>query len=285
MRQVFKKLGPGLLFAGAAIGVSHLVQSTRAGADFGFGLVWALVLINLVKYPFFQFGPRYALATGESLLDGYKRLGRGVLVVYYVLNLGTMFTIQAAVTSVTAGIVTRLLGISSSAWISVFVALLCFAVLWRGKYGWLDKSMKVIVVLLSISTVLAVVFAFVQKPDISWTQVLPVKADEWVFLIAFMGWMPGPMDISIWHSLWALEKKKLQPETTIKNALFDFNTGYVVTLLLGVCFIVLGATVLHQSGTSLSANGATFAGQLIGVYTSLMGSFWFPIIEIGRAHV
>ena len=34
-----KNLGPGLLFAGAAIGVSHLVQSTRAGADFGLGLI------------------------------------------------------------------------------------------------------------------------------------------------------------------------------------------------------------------------------------------------------
>ena len=52
-----KKLGPGLLFAGAAIGVSHLVQSTRAGADFGWGLLWALLLVNLFKYPFFQFGP------------------------------------------------------------------------------------------------------------------------------------------------------------------------------------------------------------------------------------
>ena len=59
-----KHLGPGLLFAGAAIGVSHLVQSTRAGADFGFGLIWALVLIHIIKYPFFQFGPRYATATG-----------------------------------------------------------------------------------------------------------------------------------------------------------------------------------------------------------------------------
>ena len=28
---MFKSLGPGLLFAGAAVGVSHLVQSTRAG--------------------------------------------------------------------------------------------------------------------------------------------------------------------------------------------------------------------------------------------------------------
>ena len=134
MINIFRKLGPGLLFAGAAIGVSHLVQSTRAGADFGFGLIWALILINLVKYPFFQFGPRYALATGESLLEGYKRMGRGVLITYYVLNLGTMFTIQAAVTAVTAGIAAQLLGIDSSAWVSVTVAIVCFLVLLRGTY-------------------------------------------------------------------------------------------------------------------------------------------------------
>ena len=52
MIKSLKKLGPGLLFAGAAIGVSHLVQSTRAGADFGWGLLWALALSNLFKYPF-----------------------------------------------------------------------------------------------------------------------------------------------------------------------------------------------------------------------------------------
>ena len=52
--SILKKLGPGLLFAGAAIGVSHLVQSTKAGADFGLGLIWALIIANLFKYPFFQ---------------------------------------------------------------------------------------------------------------------------------------------------------------------------------------------------------------------------------------
>ena len=96
MLSKIKKLGPGLLFAGAAIGVSHLVQSTRAGADYGWGLLWALLLVNLFKYPFFQFGQRYAAATGETLLDGYKRMGKGVLVTYYILNFATMFTIQAA---------------------------------------------------------------------------------------------------------------------------------------------------------------------------------------------
>ena len=280
MIRVFRRLGPGLLFAGAAIGVSHLVQSTRAGADFGLGLVWALLLVNLVKYPFFQFGPRYALATGESLLVGYRRMGKGILIAYYILNLGTMFAIQAAVTAVTAGIAARLLGIESSTIISLVVALLCFAILWRGKYGWLDKSMKIIVLVLSISTILAVVFALRIKPNLELTQVLPVSTSDWVFLIAFMGWMPGPMDISIWHSLWALEKKKINPKTTLKSSLFDFNIGYGVTLFLGLCFIVLGATVMFDSGVSFSSSGATFAGQLIGLYTSLMGSEWFVIIAI-----
>ena len=99
LTNIIKNLGPGLIFAGAAIGVSHLVQSTRAGADFGFGLLWALLLVNLFKYPFFQYGPRYATATGESLIDGYQKLGNWVLVTYFILTFLTMFTIQAAVTA------------------------------------------------------------------------------------------------------------------------------------------------------------------------------------------
>lgn len=280
MITIIKKLGPGLLFAGAAIGVSHLVQSTRAGADFGYGLIWAFLLVNIVKYPFFQFGPRYALATGESLLNGYLRMGKKVLIAYYVINLGTMFTIQAAVTVVTAGIAARLLGIESTMWSSVLVALFCFAMLWRGRYHWLDKSMKMIILVLSVSTLLAVVYAYGHNPHIEWNQVLPIETSEWIFLIAFMGWMPGPLDISIWHSIWALEKKKIDPSTSLTSSIFDFNVGYVVTIILGMGFIVLGANVMFGSGIPFSSNGALFAGQLIGLYTSLMGSGWFFVIAI-----
>ena len=88
MKKTFlQSLGPGLLFAGAAIGVSHLVQSTKAGAEFGFGLIWALLLVHLFKYPFIKFRPRYAAASGETLLEGYRKLGKGVLSVVGILFL------------------------------------------------------------------------------------------------------------------------------------------------------------------------------------------------------
>jgi len=138
LKLSLKKLGPGFLFAGAAIGVSHLVQSTRAGADFGFGLLWALLLINIVKYPFFQFGPRYASATGESLLEGYYKMSKWVLGTYTVITFATMFTIQTAVTIVTAGIASSFFGGSSLVFWAAIIIGICVIILLLGKYKALD---------------------------------------------------------------------------------------------------------------------------------------------------
>ncbi|HXJ97671.1 MAG TPA: Nramp family divalent metal transporter [Gelidibacter sp.] len=277
-----KKLGPGLLFAGAAIGVSHLVQSTRAGADFGYGLVWALLIVHIFKYPFFQFGPKYALATGESLLDGYKRLGKGVLIVYFIITFATMFTIQTTVTIVTAGIASSLFGniISTELWAIIILAI-CTLILIRGKYKFLDQLMKVIVITLTISTIIAVALAFNtsgQPP--SFIQVLPKNALEIGFLIAFMGWMPAPLDVSVWQSLWALEKQKVNKDYGVKSSLFDFNVGYVATIIVGLGFISLGALVMFHSGDTFSNKADEFSNQLIAMYTKSLGNWSYLIIGI-----
>ena len=253
MKIKLSRLGPGLLFAGAAIGVSHLVQSTRAGADFGWGLLWALLLINLFKYPFFQYGPRYAQATGETLLDGYYKLGKGYLWAYFFVNIATMFTIQSAVTVVTAGLASKLFGITSDiVYWSIMITVFCGVLLIIGRYQLLDKFIKIIIISLAISSVLAVTIAFVKNDNsLSFQQVFP-EGTGLLFLIAFLGWMPAPLDISIWHSIWTLEKNKSQQnKTTLKESLFDFNVGYIATTFLAICFVGLGALVMFDSGTRI----------------------------------
>ena len=282
MIKFLQKLGPGLLFAGAAIGVSHLVQSTKAGSNFGFGLLWALLLINVIKYPFFQYGPRYAAATGENLLEGYKKLGKWALRIYALLTLATMFTIQTAVTIVTAGIAFSLFGSSFSLelW-AVIILSFCFLLLMLGRYNLLDKMMKIIIILLSISTLLAVGIAFNNSgSELPWAQVFPTSNHEVIFLIAFMGWMPAPLDVSIWHSLWAVEKQKTTDIFKKKSALLDFNIGYVSTIILGVCFLLLGGLVMYGSGKSFSDSGGEFSLQLIDMYTENLGDWSFAIIGV-----
>ena len=277
-----KKLGPGLLFAGAAIGVSHLVQSTRAGADFGWGLIWALLIINFFKYPFFQYGPRYAISTGKTLLDGYYRLGKGYLWFYFILNFATMFTIQTAVTIVTAGLASELFGLTDNMVIwSILITVFCSLILIFGKYKTLDKVIKIIIIILAISSVLAISIALVKNDSsISIKQIFP-NGEGLLFLIAFMGWMPAPLDISIWHSIWTLEKNKIQKKKIkITDSMFDFNVGYLTTVILGLCFIGLGALVMNGSGESFSNQGGVFAKQLINLYTSNLGEGAYLIIAI-----
>ena len=280
MIKLISKLGPGLLFAGAAIGVSHLVQSTRAGADFGWGLIWALLIVNIFKYPFFQYGPRYAMATGESLLDGYYKVGKIFLIIYFVLNLATMFTIQTAVTIVTAGLASSLFGITDNmvVW-SLIITIGCYVILLFGRYQLLDKMIKIIILILAVSTIFSTGVASFNSDEIySFEQVFPT-ATGLVFLVAFMGWMPAPLDISIWHSIWAIEKNKNQ-KITNKEGLFDFNVGYIATVILGICFVSLGALVMYNSGVSFSDSGSVFAGQLIELYTSNLGDSFYLIISI-----
>ena len=143
-KSLLKTLGPGILFASTCIGVSHLVQSTRAGAVYGFDLVWAIALANLFKYPFFEFASRYANATGTSIIDGYKRLGKGVLWLYLIITVATMFFVCAVVTVVTGGFMDNLFSITPKIanlgvpypylFAPLLVLIVCTGILFAGKY-------------------------------------------------------------------------------------------------------------------------------------------------------
>lgn len=281
VKTLLKTLGPGLLYAGAAVGVSHLVQSTRAGASYGFELIWVVIAANVIKYPFFEFAPRYASATGKSLVDGYNKTGKWALGIFALLTLSTMFALQAAVTLVTASLLGNIFGISLSPnSLTAIILFFTMFVLLSGKFSALDKMIKVIILTLTVSTLIAVIAAFDIKPvdaiSFDWG-----SATDLAFLIALIGWMPGPIDISTWHSTWTVAKQDLSGyKPSLKESLFDFNFGYIGTAFLAMGFVSLGAFVMYGSGKELSANGVAFAGQLIDMYTSSLGNWAYWLIAI-----
>jgi Mn2+/Fe2+ NRAMP family transporter len=282
--SIFSKLGPGLLYAGAAIGVSHLVQSTRAGASFGIVMILVVILANFFKYPFFQYGPRYAAATGKSLLHGYKKLGSWAIWIFFLLTIGTMFIIQGAVTMVTAGLAIFITGSSWSIWLwMLLIMLLAVALLASGKIKVLDKFMKIVMVILAITTIAAAISSFfAQVPQTNASPPFSFANREHIFfLIAFIGWMPAPIDISVWYSVWSETKAKtLNEQPNLKSTLFDFSVGYWGTAFLALCFVALGAFMLHNTGIELSPKAVIFAGQIIEAYTQSLGSWATPIISI-----
>jgi len=279
-----RALGPGLLWAGAAVGVSHLVQSTRAGANYGFAMLWVVIVANLFKYTAFEFGPRYAAVMGESLLDGYQRVGKWAIAAFLIPTFGTMFVLQAAVTIVTAGLASKIFGTGMSpvTWSAVILAV-CALVLTIGKYPVLDKLIKLIIIILSISTIVAVITAFGHGGSAEQDFIPPAiwNVAGLSFMVALIGWMPSAIDISVWHSLWTMERaNETGSRPDLKDALFDFRLGYFGTALLALGFLSLGALIMHGTGMSFSPSGAAFSGQFINLYTSTLGEWSYPVVAV-----
>lgn len=284
-KNFWKALGPGLIWAAAAVGVSHLVQSTRAGAEYGFQLIGVVILANLLKYPFFQYGSRYAIATNESLIAGYSRMGKWAVALFLLLTLGTMFTIQAAVTSVTVGLISSVFHPSLSyVQITILLLLLCAVIVLIGHFKTLDRVIKFVILILSVSTLVALIAAF-SKNDASAViqahQPFEFTIGNVAFLIALVGWMPSAIDISVWSSLWTLAKiKETGYRPSLKESLTDFNIGYIGTTLLSLAFLGLGALVLFGSGENFANGGVQFANQLLSLYTRSIGDWAYPFLAI-----
>lgn len=285
MKNFLKVLGPGILFASTCIGVSHLVQSTRAGADYGYALLGAVILANIFKYPFFEFAVRYTSATGVSVIDGYARKGRWIVWAYFLLSIPSMIIVTAAVTFVTAGLLGTLLGVDlPTDVLAAILFVICLAVLAIGKYKLLDNLLKVVGLALLISTVVAFVSALVHGPMEKAPDFVPKELysiSGIMFAIALMGWMPTAVDISTWTSLWSEAKAKVTGyQPTLRESLADFNFGYWVTAFLSICFLTLGANIIYGTGTELSNSSAGFAGQLIAMFTTAIGHWSYTIIAI-----
>ncbi len=283
-KNFFKALGPGLIWAGASVGVSHLVQSTRAGANFGFQLIWLVLVINLIKYPFFEFAPRYAAATGKSLLHGYRHMGRWAIILYLVITISTMFTLQAAITSVTTGLIQSIFPniLPFMVWAVILIAL-CVLIIILGKYKTLDGLVKGIIVILALTTIAAVLIAFSNgfNPDPVDQGAFTWSNSDILFLVALAGWMPSAIDVSVWHSVWTVTKAKSTGyKPKVREALLDFNIGYLGTAILAIFFLSLGALVMFGKGESFPASSVGFADTLLHMYTRVIGSWAYPIIAV-----
>jgi Mn2+/Fe2+ NRAMP family transporter len=282
--NIFKAIGPGVLYAATAVGASHLVQSTRAGASYGLALVVLILLTYIAKYPAFRFGAQYASATGNSLLHGYRNQGQWAVAIYIVIALGTMFAAVPAVTLVTAGLAKVAFGLKMDTLsISAIILAACTMILIAGGYHLLERLVKVLMLVLAVATLVATALVI---PKIDWAvsgMIMPrgIVSTDVFFIVALLGMMPSSVDISVWHSLWSVAKARDSGHRPkLSEALFDFHIGYVGAFLLAMCFVLLGAGVMHNTGTEFEASAAGFAAQLIDLYKQSLGEWSGTLIGI-----
>ena len=284
--KLIKNLGPGLLFASMAIGTSHLVLSTKAGAQYGWIMAIPILLANVLKYPFFEFGVRYTNITDKTLIEGYLDRGKGYLVFYAAITFLNTFTILAALYVVTAGLLINLFNIphiSISLVAGGLFILICILLI-IGRYRFLEISLKYVVGILFVALLATTILVIIKGPvaPVPGFQAPPIFNEVGIlFLIGLMGWMPTTVEASTWVSLWAVERfKTTQQKPSLKDALTEFKFGYLTTTILAVFFMVIGWFTLYGTQTELSGNAIVFADQLVNLFTENIGNWAYALIAI-----
>ena len=281
-------LGPGLLLAATSIGGSHLVLASTAGARFGYELLWLILLSHLFKYHAFEFGPRYAAATGHSLLHAYRRLpGPRNWLVW--LGATDMIVQSVGVTAAVAGLTGAILQSSTGvlslpAW-TLVTLLAVIALLVTGRYGLLMRVSGLMLVVLTLGTALA----FFQRPpslaDLSHLVRPSIPAGSLLLVSALLGWMPTGVGVSLWHSLWVVEDPRYRRGTdpdrnraVFQSSLLDMRLGYAVSVVVGIMFLSLGAVALKPAG--LVPEGSETAQTLSRLYTEMLGGYMAPVFFV-----
>ncbi len=268
--------------ASAAIGGSHIVSSAQAGALFGWQLAGLILLTNLLKYPFFRFGPQYTVESGRSLIEGYAGQGRGYLWVFFILCTVSSVISTAGVGLLSAVILNSMLpagfAVSGPVMASLMM-LVVWVMLIAGHYKALDGITKLIVIGLTVSTVAATFIAASKGSNMmpGFVEPSPWNLATLPFLVALVGWMPAPIEISAINSMWVRAKQKINP-ANYADTIFDFNVGYITSAILAIFFVAMGALVQYGNGEKLEPASAAYINQLVQMYGRTIGDWSRPVI-------
>ncbi len=166
---MFKKIGPGFLIAAAFIGPGTVTTCTLAGVGFGFALLWALLLSVITTVVFQEMAARIGILTKQGLAASI----RSQLQKPWARNSVTVIILSAVVIGNAAyeagNIGGAVLGLEAftgsqpSPWFSWFIGAGVFVLLFAGSYKTLEKVFITLVILMSISFILA---AFLTRPEV-----------------------------------------------------------------------------------------------------------------------
>ena len=277
---------PGIFLLGFNLGTGSVTAMAKAGADYGMSMLWAIVASCLCTFLMINLYGRYTLVTGETALQAFKKHIHPAVGIYFIaaLTLGVCGSVMG-VMGIVAEIChewskTMIDGGIAPIWFAAFFSALVFFIFWNGKTEFFERSLAVIVAIMSAS-----------------------------FLINFFILMPPPIDIikglvpSVPKIAAGSDASPLlviasMVGTTVFSGLFIIRTTLVkeagwtladektqrndAMVSVTLMFIISAAIMAAAAGTLFAEGlGLSRASQMIELLEPLAGSLAVSIFAVG----
>jgi len=283
IKNWFKNIGPGPLVAAAFIGPGTVTVCTLAGINFGFTLLWAMVLSVIATIVLQEMAARLGIISQKSLSEVIRAQISNpffkILALILILSAIVIGNAAYEAGNISGSILgletlfgsqTLVLGSMNLNWFSLLIGVIAFILLYIGNYKVIEKALISLVVLMSLAFLIT---AIMTKPDLS--QVfkglfVPKFSDDNILtVIALVGTTVVPYNLFLHASL---VKEKWKSESDLKYARKDTIIAVVLGGIVSMSIIVSAAAIKSfevNSAADLAKGLEPLFGNFASVFLSL----------------
>lgn len=286
MKNLLKISGPGILVAAAFIGPGTVTVCSIAGANYGFALLWALVLSVIATVVLQEMAARIGLVTQSSLAQVIRLTTKNPVVKWFsiVLILSAIAVGNAAYEA--GNISGGILGLQALGWQpvvaigdqninygSLIIGVIAAFILYLGNYKILERILVGLVLFMSIAFI---VTAVVTKPDIisiaKGALIPQLPVDSLLTIAALVGTTVVPYNLFLHASLVSEKWTSLEQLPAVKR---DSTVAIILGGLVSMAIVVCAA--------ALEGQGIASATDLAKSLEPLFGSYATYFVGLGLA--
>jgi Mn2+/Fe2+ NRAMP family transporter len=287
-REYLRAMGPGLVVSLMWLGTGDLIDSSVAGATYGYALMWGLAVALVSRYFFVSALAKYQLCNNqgdEGVLEGYARLWRGFPLVLGIAGLFLGFVYESYFMR---GAGTALyflfgeIGPRSAAifvWAAIIAGISVFLVLNRNRYVILEIIARIAVVILIVTFFAAVIIQGVDVVGLLRGLTFGFPPDEGLFgsvlvVVALIGAVGGSAANLLYP--YFMRDKGWRGPRYHKLQRYDLFTGIASIVIINLAVWIVAAEALGGTGLNVTSED-----DLATMMETAVGPIGPPILWIG----
>jgi Mn2+/Fe2+ NRAMP family transporter len=246
----WRLVGPGIVVAATGVGAGDLVATLIAGSEYGYALLWAVVLGVVVKIALAEAVGRWHLATGSTIFAGWRSMGvwTSVYFVLYVAVWGFVYG-ATAMTSSALPLAALFPALPIWAW-GMVCGVVGLAFVWFGDYRLFEWAMTV---LIGVMFVIVVGLAVLVTPDLGElvTGLVPrLPEGSAVYTLGLVGGVGGTITMAA-YGYW-VNAKGWRDASWMRVMRLDNRVAYITTGVFVVAMLIVGAELLYAADIALT---------------------------------
>lgn len=273
--ELLKRIGPGIVLTGIVIGPGNITTSAMMGANYGYSMMWLLIPIIIMGITFTLSSYNIAILTGMPVLHAVRHYYGGIASGFCgtALFLSCFFFTLGNITGTGAGM-HLIFGINWKLGSLIMLGILAVLYLSKNVYSKVEKG----ILLCIIAMIVAFYATIIATGGPSWLE-FGKGLTHWGFaegsFTTALGYVStnAAVTAGIYGTYLGLEKKWNKQDLYNGTMTADAITHVISVVLISGAIVLVGAIVLHPTGTSIKA-----PAQLADLLVPFLGERLAPII-------